>query len=144
MKAEMFAGLFRFYFRKVLCSILVSKTGYLNGGYSWLFSTFPQMFYIQLWNTHSSNSLKSMTHNILPIDTAYSVLLKMHLCSCIRKEIVVIASWKFLNCGFWVTVNTKTSKVKPSILERLKCRNLILKMFRSFFLFKEKMSKRRL
>jgi len=48
MKVEIFAGLFWLYFRKVLNSILVSKTGYPNGGYSWLFSAFPQMFYIQL------------------------------------------------------------------------------------------------
>jgi len=48
MKTDMFAGLFRLYFRKVLSSIPVSKVGYGNGGYSWLSSAFEQMFYIQL------------------------------------------------------------------------------------------------
>lgn len=62
----MSAGLFRLYFQKVLNSILVSKAGNRNGGYSWLFSAFPQMFYIQLLNTLSSNSLKSMTQNHPP------------------------------------------------------------------------------
>jgi len=51
---------------------------------------------------------------------------------------MVIVSRKFLNCGFWVTVKTIRSHVEPSILDRLKCRNFILKMFSSFFLFKEK------
>lgn len=71
------------------------------------------------------------------MDTVYSALFTVHLCSYIRKEIIVIVSWKLLNCGFWVTVNTKSSHVEPSILDKLKCRNFIFKMFPSFLLKKK-------